>query len=201
MLVLREVNAASRCKDSDTRQPRIYILTTVKSVVIPVIRAWINDNKLHKKTPVFDFPKRIEAQLFALTFLRIYILAWENSLHFATLQLVSPRNDVWRTDFLLMIACEQALHLGEPREVTWEQHAKGDASARVSAFSRGSPRSPLMVCVISMEFLRSFLRRHFAGKQVVASRNVDCFLRLQTILFLSLITGGALSFQEHHNWC
>ena len=32
--------------------------------------------------------------------------------------------------------------------------------------------------VISMEFLRSFLRRHFAGKPVVASRNVGCFLRL-----------------------
>ena len=29
-----------------------------------------------------------------------------------------------------------------------------------------------------MEFLRSFLRRHFAGKLVVASRNVGCFLRL-----------------------
>ena len=32
--------------------------------------------------------------------------------------------------------------------------------------------------VISMEFLRSFLRRHFAGKPVVVSPNVGCFLRL-----------------------
>ena len=31
---------------------------------------------------------------------------------------------------------------------------------------------------ISMEFLRSFIRRHFAGKPVVASWNVGCFLRL-----------------------
>ena len=31
-------------------------------------------------------------------------------------------------------------------------------------------------CVISMEFLRSFLRLHLAGKPVVASPNVDCFL-------------------------
>ena len=30
-----------------------------------------------------------------------------------------------------------------------------------------------------MEFLSSFLRRHFAGKPVVASRNVGCFLRLE----------------------
>ena len=29
-----------------------------------------------------------------------------------------------------------------------------------------------------MEFLRSFLRRHLAGKLVVASPNVGCFLRL-----------------------
>ena len=33
-------------------------------------------------------------------------------------------------------------------------------------------------CVISMEFLRSFLRRPFAGKPVVASGNIGCFLRL-----------------------
>ena len=30
-----------------------------------------------------------------------------------------------------------------------------------------------------MEFLRSFLRLHFAGKPVVASRNVSCFLRFK----------------------
>ena len=29
-----------------------------------------------------------------------------------------------------------------------------------------------------MEFVRSFLRRHFAGKPAVTSRNVGCFLRL-----------------------
>ena len=32
--------------------------------------------------------------------------------------------------------------------------------------------------VISMEFLPSFLRRHFAVKPVMESRNVGCFLRL-----------------------
>ena len=35
--------------------------------------------------------------------------------------------------------------------------------------------------VISMEFLRSFLRRHFAGRPSVVSRNVGCFLRLQEL--------------------
>ena len=34
--------------------------------------------------------------------------------------------------------------------------------------------------VISMEFVRSFLRRHFAGKPVVVLRTVGCFLRLNT---------------------
>ena len=36
--------------------------------------------------------------------------------------------------------------------------------------------------VVSMEFLRSFLRRHFAGAPVVASWNVVCFLRLSHAL-------------------
>ena len=44
------------------------------------------------------------------------------------------------------------------------------------------------VYAISMEFLRSFLRRHFAGKTVVASRNVDSFLRLSNIINAVLIT-------------
>ena len=34
MLVPREVNAASRYRVSDTGQPRIYIVTTVKSFVV-----------------------------------------------------------------------------------------------------------------------------------------------------------------------
>ena len=43
-------------------------------------------------------------------------------------------------------------------------------AAREVFFSQSEalPRS-----VISMEFLQSFLRRHFAGKPVVASRNVE----------------------------
>ena len=43
--------------------------------------------------------------------------------------------------------------------------------------------------VISMEFLHSFLRRNFAGKTVVASRNVGCFLTIPTgmLIFVILI--------------
>ena len=36
-------------------------------------------------------------------------------------------------------------------------------------------------CVISMEFLRSFLTRHFRGNPLVAPRNVGCFIRLLQI--------------------
>ena len=43
----------------------------------------------------------------------------------------------------------------------------------------------LVVNVIRMEFLRSFLRLHFAVKPEVASQNVGCFLRHDTqVLFM-----------------
>ena len=35
------------------------------------------------------------------------------------------------------------------------------------------------VRAVSMEFLRSFLRRHFVGKPLVGSQNVVCFLWLK----------------------
>ena len=40
--------------------------------------------------------------------------------------------------------------------------------------------------VISMEFLRSFLRSHFAGKPPMASQNAGCFLRISSIMSLFL---------------
>ena len=44
-----------------------------------------------------------------------------------------------------------------------------------------------------MEFPRSFLRRHFAGEPLLASRNVGCFLRLK---FLSLFQFQDLRYQH-----
>ena len=63
-----------------------------------------------------------------------------------------------------MLACAQALLLGESREVTREPHAKGDVSARggerkvfsfscsplVRAFSNDSLRSPLEMESLSL---------------------------------------------------
>ena len=58
-----------------------------------------------------------------------------------------------------------------------------------------SPWAPLLdPLLISIEFLRSFLRCHLAGKPVVASPNVGCFLRLNLTLvnnFSNLILIGA----------
>ena len=42
-----------------------------------------------------------------------------------------------------------------------------------------------------MEFLRLFLRRRFACKSVVASRNVSCFLRLVTFQSLKLLSSDS----------
>ena len=45
-----------------------------------------------------------------------------------------------------------------------------------------------------MEFLRSFLRRCFAGKPVVTSRNVDCFLGLAVLQSITECFGD----QDNH---
>ena len=44
--------------------------------------------------------------------------------------------------------------------------------------SEALPRSSSVMLWISMKFLGLFLRCHFAGKLVVTSQNVGCFLRL-----------------------
>ena len=55
-----------------------------------------------------------------------------------------------------------------------KQPAFRDATSRFPAKWRMMNERPQP----SMEFLRSFLRPHFAGKRVLASRNVGCFQRL-----------------------
>ena len=66
-----------------------------------------------------------------------------------------------------------------------------------------------------MEFLRSFLRRHFAGKPVVRLRNVACFLKIDFMITLnekpllieSLFAlgvgggGGVLPYISHIGMC
>ena len=45
--------------------------------------------------------------------------------------------------------------------------------------------------MIRTEFLSSFLRRNFAGKPVVASRNVSCSLRLEFERFLPIFVDAS----------
>ena len=45
-----------------------------------------------------------------------------------------------------------------------------------------------VMSVISMEFLRLFLRCHLAGKPLIASTNVGCFLKLGTLNSLQSTT-------------
>ena len=103
-------------------------------------------------------------------FVGMAIIAWENSPHFATPALISLRIDLetsadipywWRVTtqiwLVLLIGCAA-------RKICFGQ---------LYALTRSGQWR-----FISMEFLRLFLRRHFAGKSVVASRNVSCFLRL-----------------------
>ena len=101
------------------------------------------------------------------------ILGWENSRHFATPPLISPRNDVWETSAEIPYwwsVTTQIFGL-----CFWLVEVRHDQS-------EVKPRSGKQG-VISMEFLRLFLRRHYARKPVVASRNVGCFLKL--IKFIS----------------
>ena len=97
------------------------------------------------------------------------LIAWENSRHFVTPQLVSPWNDVWETSaeipYWWRITTQIWVVL---LRVAWESWFTQSEAPPRSGYCR----------VISMEFLCSFLRRHFAGKPVVPSRTVGCFLRL-----------------------
>ena len=93
------------------------------------------------------------------------MLAEENSRHFATPPLVSPaRNNVGET------TAEMCHYPDLGSDSDWSNR-EGNLLQPIRSTTRS---------VISMEFLQSFLRRYnyFAGKPVVASRNVGCLLRL-----------------------
>ena len=97
-------------------------------------------------------------------------LVWENSRHLAMLPLVSPPNDVWETSaeipywWRVTTQIWVVLLIGR---AAWEFYFNQSEALPRSGWWR----------VISMQFLRLFLRRHLAGA-VVASPNVGCFLRL-----------------------
>ena len=95
-----------------------------------------------------------------------------NSRHLATLALVSPPNDVFETKAEFPYWWRVSTEIWVVLMIGWiklpTRHDQSEALPRSGKWR-----------VIGMEFLRSFLRRHLAGKPVVASSNVDCFLRLE----------------------
>ena len=102
-----------------------------------------------------------------------FSVAWENSRHLATLPLVFPpwmtsekRGQNFHTD-RVTTQIWVVLLIGRIKFPT--RHDQSKALPRWGYWR-----------VISMEFLRSFLRRHLVGKPVVASPNVGCFLRLRS---------------------
>ena len=106
-------------------------------------------------------------------------VAWENSRHLATLQLVSPPNDVWETSaeipywWRVTIKIWVMLLIGR---ATWEIWFNQ---------SQALPRS-WEWRVVSLESLRSFIKHHLEGKPMEASPNVSCFLRPLSMFFFCL---------------
>ena len=97
-------------------------------------------------------------------------LAWENSRRFARSPLEPSQNDVWVT------SAEIPYWWRALPKSFFEKKKKSLAAQPI----RGTTKIRV-VYFISMEFLRSLLRRRFARAhdQVATSRNVGCFLRLE----------------------
>ena len=113
----------------------------------------------------------------------VYV-AWENSRYFTTQPMFSPQNDAWGGN-----------EISNQWRVTtqiWIVLLIGLEICFIQSEGVPLPRYDYWH-VISMEFLRSFLRRHFARKPVAASRNIGCFLRL-VYIFLTFLP----SQPSHH---
>ena len=99
--------------------------------------------------------------------------AWENSRHFATPPLVSPREmtsekrlqKCFTTQIWVVILIGRGV-----KEICFSQ-------------SEALPRS-----VISMEFLRSFVRRHFAGNPMVKWRKWRLFVQTRAVHAIYLLS-------------
>ena len=92
------------------------------------------------------------------------ILAWEKSWHFATLPLASQQKEIW----------------GMSAEIPygWPFNSQIWGALLISWWFASANQKH----IISVEFLRFLLRRHFAGKPVAASRKVGCFFKLKEFM-------------------
>ena len=103
--------------------------------------------------------------IFELTFR----VAWENSRHLATLQLVSPPNDVWETSAEIPYWWRVTIKI-------WVMLLIGRATWEIWFNQSQAPPRSWEWRVVSLESLRSFIKRHLEGKPMEASPNVSCFL-------------------------
>ena len=103
----------------------------------------------------------------------VFSLAWENSRHFTTPLLVSPRNHFWGTN-------AEIPYWWRITTQTWVVLLIGRAAYRKFA-STNQKHNPDLVSDtwLVWSFCAGFSEvRHFEGKPVVVSGNVGCFLRL-----------------------
>ena len=121
---------------------------------------------------------------------------WENRRHFATPTLVSREttSEKWAQKF----------HTDDVSLPRVSLLRSGWLIGRTASTNQKHLiPSPGWWYVISMKFLRSLLRRHFAGKPVAASRNVGCFLRLfqckhKQFNYLYCATKAAVTTQQRN---
>ena len=119
--------------------------------------------------------------IFELTFR----VAWENSRHLATLQLVSPPNDVWETSAEIPYWWRVTIKI-------WVMLLIGRATWEIWFNQSQAPPRSWEWRVVSLESLRSFIKRHLEGKPMEASPNVSCFLWPLSMFFFFAFFSGFL---------
>ena len=106
-------------------------------------------------------------------------VAWENSRYLATLPLVSLPNDVWETSAEIPYWWRVTIKI-------WVMLLIGPATWEIWFNQSEALPGSWEWRVISLESLRSFIKRHLEGKPMEASPNVSCFLRPLSMFFFFL---------------
>ena len=99
---------------------------------------------------------------------------------------VSPRNDVWGTSVEIPYWWRVITQIWVEPLIGWKFS------------STSQKRYPDMLVVI--RHMRSFLRRQFAGKPVVASQHVGCFLRLKLKLHMIFVKKKQKTKTKTNSW-
>ena len=107
--------------------------------------------------------------------------------NFARPPLVSPRNDVWGTSAKIPYWWCVITQIWVEPLIGWKFS---------SASQKHYPDMSVVIC-----HMRSFLRRHFAGKPVMASQHVSCFHRLKLRLHIIFVEKKTkLNKKQTNSW-